>query len=230
MKGAQKRNQAVIRAVAYDVDGTMYRLMWMRTRMLMELGLAFCRRPLKTFREIHILKVYRNMQERLRRVHAIDAASGDPQLKAAGDELRMDPEVIRGVVDEWIVLRPLEFLAQYVYPKLIKMIHELHEAGIQQGVYSDYDPRLKLKAFGIENCIDAVVSSGQTGLGKFKPSPEGFLQCARQMGVQPSEVLYIGDRDRVDGEGARAAGMQFMHIHRFSATRVKKMLAMGDKR
>ena len=32
--------------------------------------------------------------------------------------------------------------------------------------------------------------------------------AARKMGIDPSEILYVGDREEVDGIGASNAGMQ----------------------
>jgi phosphoglycolate phosphatase-like HAD superfamily hydrolase len=38
-----------------------------------------------------------------------------------------------------------------------------------------------------------------------KPSPEGILQCLREMNVRPHEAVYIGDSPS-DGRAALAAG------------------------
>lgn len=39
-----------------------------------------------------------------------------------------------------------------------------------------------------------------------KPSPEGLLQCATELGLDPKECIYVGDAIG-DGKAARAAGM-----------------------
>ena len=39
-----------------------------------------------------------------------------------------------------------------------------------------------------------------------KPSPEGLFQCAQDLGLKPSECIYVGDAIG-DGKAARAAGM-----------------------
>jgi FMN phosphatase YigB (HAD superfamily) len=45
-------------------------------------------------------------------------------------------------------------------------------------------------------------------INAFKPHPRGFEEACARLGLEPSEVLYVGDRAEVDGVGARAAGMR----------------------
>jgi phosphoglycolate phosphatase len=39
-----------------------------------------------------------------------------------------------------------------------------------------------------------------------KPSPDGLLQCAAELRLEPQDCLYVGDTVG-DGKAARAAGM-----------------------
>ncbi len=56
-----------------------------------------------------------------------------------------------------------------------------------------------------------VLISGETGYKK--PHPYMFLQALEQTGLQPDEVIYVGDTAD-DIKGARAAGMQPILIRR----------------
>lgn len=53
--------------------------------------------------------------------------------------------------------------------------------------------------------FDAVVISGEVGM--IKPEPGIFEYVCRQLGVEPSEAVFIDDAAR-NCEGARAVGMQ----------------------
>lgn len=69
--------------------------------------------------------------------------------------------------------------------------------------------RAQLAAIGILDWFDAVVCREDTPRGK--PAPDGFLECARRLGVLPSRCLVF--EDGIMGiEAARAAGMQVVVI------------------
>jgi len=216
--------QTVIRAVVYDVDGTLYPLWPMRFYMMRELAWRFAHSPIRLLRELRILQVYRAMLDKMRGQGAGDPEINDPQLHASARKLGMKPEEIHGTVHEWVAHRPLRFLPRIQKVELLETITMLHRRGVPQGVYSDYPPAPKLGALGLADCFQAVVWSGQRGIGEFKPSPKGFLKVAQLIEVDPGEVVFIGDRVRRDGAGARAAGMQFLHVRNFTRQRLCELL------
>jgi putative hydrolase of the HAD superfamily len=64
----------------------------------------------------------------------------------------------------------------------------------------------KLVRAGIAHFFDALILSA--GCGVAKPAPDIFhLECV-SMGVQPSQAVYVGDRQDVDAEAARRAGLR----------------------
>lgn len=65
--------------------------------------------------------------------------------------------------------------------------------------------RRKLASTGLEDCFDAVVVSGELGIGK--PDPRAFLHAADAVGLPPSEVVMVGDSWERDVAGAVGAGM-----------------------
>jgi len=48
----------------------------------------------------------------------------------------------------------------------------------------------------------------------YKPHPLMFLRAVEQLGVQPHEVLHVGDSDVDDVLGAKAAGLQVAWVNR----------------
>jgi len=65
---------------------------------------------------------------------------------------------------------------------------------------------------GIGQHFHASVSARETGVAK--PDVRIFEAAARAAGVQPHEVLHVGDDAHLDGVGALAAGMQVAWVNR----------------
>ena len=79
-------------------------------------------------------------------------------------------------------------------------------------VFSDYGcVREKLKAIGF-NLDWADYLFEAPALGGLKPCKESFEMICREMGLQPSECLMVGDREDTDGDGARSVGMAFQLV------------------
>ena len=47
---------------------------------------------------------------------------------------------------------------------------------------------------------------------------------ARLLEIEPSEIVFVGDRASRDGKGAKSVGMQFLHIKDFTPQRLCDML------
>ena len=79
-------------------------------------------------------------------------------------------------------------------------------------VFSDYGSvREKLTAIGY-NLAWADHLFEAPALGGLKPCKESFEKLCREIGVNPSDCLMVGDRDDTDGAGARSIGMPFEQI------------------
>ncbi len=79
---------------------------------------------------------------------------------------------------------------------------QLRFLGLRIGVLSNADDRLApvIRAKGLLPFIDAAC------LGESKPSPAAFARMATALGIQPAEMIHVGDSRREDAEGALAAG------------------------
>jgi 2-haloalkanoic acid dehalogenase type II len=51
-------------------------------------------------------------------------------------------------------------------------------------------------------------------LGAYKPDPRVFMAALERLGLEPHEVLHVGDSDVDDVQGARAAGLRVAWINR----------------
>lgn len=194
-----------LQAIVLDLDGTLYSQTPVRARMLIELAREFLRRPWPHYKVGRFLHAYRRAQEELRA--QAGGAAGD-QLALACDQTGADRTWARTVVDEWMERRPLRFLHDAVRPGLTAFLAAARRQGIRLGLCSDYPADLKLRALGIRDAFDVVVSAQDPAINRFKPHPAGLLSAIAALGASPQRSLYVGDRPEVDAETARRAGVR----------------------
>lgn len=72
-----------------------------------------------------------------------------------------------------------------------------------------------LRRIGIAHFFDGVVSAAETGFAK--PSPRIFAAAVEHAGVDPSEVLHVGDHPELDVAGAADAGLRTAWVNRTDA-------------
>jgi len=196
-----------VKAICFDLDGTLYRTSQLRLRMLKLLIAEYLNGRLKG-RELRTLRAYRRLREQARSSPrpGIDAYTIEMTVKHCG----LTKEEINSTVERWMFHAPLEVLVKLRNPELRQMMERLRVRGYRLAVYSDYPVKSKLQALGLPlELFDALVESGEPAVDSLKPCPKGFLEAARRLRLKPSELLFVGDRDSVDGVGARAAGMSF---------------------
>jgi HAD superfamily hydrolase (TIGR01509 family) len=189
-----------------DLDGTLYRARWVKLAMAAELALS-------GFGVIKTLRRFRHEHELLRDDMTQDADPFRLQVTRTATALAKDPDVVERHVREWMVRRPLKWIAKAKNRTLLEEIRAFRDGGGHTALVSDYPARDKLAALGAEALFDVVVASGEpNGPPRLKPHPGGYLEAARRLGVAPEKCLVIGDRDDADGAAARAAGMAFRRV------------------
>jgi len=208
LSDAMVRNPVIptgrIRGVLFDVDGTLYRQRPVRLRMAAELGALAFTQPRRAPAVWRALSAYRKAQESLRgqeHAHAVR------QLELAASRAHMSTEDVAAIVDEWMIERPLKYLARCRAQGLVDLLEFLSARRVEMGVLSDYPAMKKLDALGVSRYFSIVLCGGDPGIAAFKPSPRGFLAACAQWQLDPSDVLYVGDRMDADAAGAAAAKM-----------------------
>lgn len=80
--------------------------------------------------------------------------------------------------------------------------------GVRVALVSNNDGRLRsvLAGHGLGERLDAIVLSSEVGAEK--PDPRVFLAACAAVSVRPDEALHVGDSEREDVAGARAAGIE----------------------
>ncbi len=190
--------QPAIRAVSFDLDGTLYATGAHRRRLLPRL--------------LPQLPLIRAWQASIRGLRAERSADLQAEiLQRTALALALEPELAEArlwffLERTWATtLRPAHLL-----PGLAQALELLDARGVVRAVASDHPPQLKLRSLGLEGGWQAQLAAET--LNALKPHPDVLLEAARIMGCPPACLLHIGDRADTDGEAARRAGARFMDV------------------
>lgn len=91
------------------------------------------------------------------------------------------------------------------------LLASLRGRGIKTGLVANSWPdparllRGDVERFGLSELFDAIVFSEEVGYRK--PQPEIFLHALDQLGVEPEDAMFVGDRLGADVQGAARVGM-----------------------
>jgi FMN phosphatase YigB (HAD superfamily) len=194
-----------IRAVLFDLDGTLYpipRFMKLRATLILWDGIPYLRRLGKARDSL------RNRE--FPSLEALNQAFYDELARRAGREPRQ--------AAAWFEQRFVPGLATFLKrscrarPGLVACVAGLRQRGIKVGVFSDYGClALRLSALGLDPALFDLLSAAED-FGALKPLAKGFEATAGKLALPPESVLMIGDRDDLDGEGARRCGMPFVGV------------------
>lgn|GEM_PF-451934 len=195
-----------LRAVIFDVNGTLYRQRTLRYAMALRLVRAHLHRPLKGLATMRILSAYRRGQEALRDQPGT-ADIAEAQLQFASRETGAGPAAVQATVTRWMDESPLDLLASHAQPGMQDFVRDLRGRGMKLGVLSDYPAEAKLAALGVGGLFDSVLCAQTPEVGVFKPDPRGILVSLDRLGVAAEHALYVGDRAEVDAVAAHAAGV-----------------------
>lgn len=101
-----------------------------------------------------------------------------------------------------------------VFDDVIPALEFAKGMGLKLGLISNWDERLRplLGRLRLLEHFDAVIVSSETGA--HKPDPRIFQAAVESLNLAPETIIHIGDSDREDVEGARAAGMFGLKISR----------------
>jgi len=195
---------ASVRAVIFDMDGTLYRQAPLRRAMAVRLVRAHLVKPKQGLRTVRVLAAYRHAQEELRTSSGHTDLAG-AQLRLAAERTGVDQQEVARCVEHWMDAAPLPLLARFGQPGMSDSLRALRSWGLRLAVLSDYPVQAKLDALGIAEQFDVVLCAQQPEIGVFKPHPRGLEVALERLGVSAGEALYVGDRADVDAVAAAAA-------------------------
>ncbi len=195
-----------VRAVIFDLDGTLYDMKPLFKPMLTALLFP------------HMLRLPRYMSAR-RTFMGHDFGNGESLLKKLASETARreganDETEIRRWIDRQFYpafCRVLPFFRKS-RPGLDETLRKLKNAGTKLGLISDF-ARIpeRLQALGIDSTLfEHLVSTESEGC--LKPCTRPFEKLAQSWNIANETILVVGDRSDTDGEAATGLGMQFIRI------------------
>lgn len=101
-----------------------------------------------------------------------------------------------------------------LYDDALRVLEHLKANRFKLAIISNWDSRLPLLVdqLGISHFFDALVVSALVGYEK--PHPAIFQIALQQTGLEPQEVLYIGDDPYLDYQAAKKTGLHALHLDR----------------
>ena len=191
-----------MKAIIFDLDGTLYDNSKLPFRLIIR---SLCK--------LKILKAERSSRKMLAGVHF---DSPDDFYKKHFENMsqlcgKTPEKVEHWYHDTYLPLMTRILAKRYTCkPNTIETLKMLREQGIKTAVLSDYEcVKERLMAINIDpNLFDVCIDAPTTG--GLKPDKSSFLHIAQIFGIEPNEVLVVGDRTDTDGEGAKLAGMHFL--------------------
>ncbi len=176
-------------AVTFDVDGTLYPVFRQKLKVL-----AW------TLRYPRILSRFSETVEELRGERHKDLRA--ELARRVGAKVGVNESRARQALNHVVWgAYPASFNPRTPYPAVEETITSMR---LPRAIVSDYDADEKLRRMGLDQGWAAVVSCER--LGALKPLPDGLLAAAETLGVEPENILHIGDREDCDEVMAQAAG------------------------
>jgi putative hydrolase of the HAD superfamily len=154
------------------------------------------------------------VREELRALGRADRPLAALQYVEAARHSGLSREFVEAAVDEWMLRRPLRHLKWVRRRGVRDVLTGLSALGLRVGAFSDYPVTEKLAALGVADAVPLRLCATDPEINAFKPHPSGFLHACEVWGIDPAEVVYVGDRPDVDAGGALAAGMRAVIIGR----------------
>lgn len=197
------------KAIITDFDGTLYYQAPVRVLMALWLVIYYLVHPLR-LRELLVIKNYRRLQEQ--RFMSGSRNFYHLQLREAAlkAHANINPEEI---IKLWMINRPLKFIKLFGRRKLIEKLKSCQKAGAKIIIYSDNPVKEKICA--INFTPDYAFWSCDEIIHCMKPDSQGLINIIHFLGLNKSEVLYIGDRYDKDGLCAQGAGIDYLDVKNF---------------
>lgn len=205
------QNTVGIKAIGFDLDGTLYPG-WRMYSSSLGMGLTHARffAAFGSARRALRGEILTRMARASQPSEATLGTLEDLRSFQAGflaSKLGYDIEYAKTMIDRLCYIEvEKRFDRIQPYKDVIPCLESLKKTGLRLGVLSDLPPGGKLERMGVLHYFDTVMCSED--FGTLKPSPIPFRELAKQIGVLPEEMAYVGNKIEYDAKGAKALGMK----------------------
>lgn len=190
-----------LKAAAFDMDGTLY-----PNRRLIGKALPFFLKNLKL--TVNFSRVRRDIRQK-RPINDFYRVQDEMLAESMGISAEESHRIIREIIyNSW----PKVMQNVRPYAGVGKVLEELKKRGLKLAVLSDFPVAEKLSALGLEGLWDYAETAETSGY--LKPNPEPFLDLCGALGLEPAEVIYVGNHYEYDILGAKSVGMKAAYLGR----------------
>lgn len=188
-----------IKVIAFDIDGTLYPQYRLHVRMIWHF-ITHCR----------VFFHWGIVRRQMRRVAPLpdffryQAILLSERLGCTTNEAMrvLDETAYSGLARFFKTIRP--------FKNVNETFEKLKAAGYRLAILSDFPPEQKGDLWGLIPYCDKILSSEK--IGALKPSKYPFGIMARELGISPGEILYVGNSAKYDVKGAKNAGMKTAYL------------------
>jgi FMN phosphatase YigB (HAD superfamily) len=205
-------------ALVLDMDGTLYYQLPVRVWMFLSLVAHYVVRPHK-LKELLLLREYRKLREN--RAFSESNSIDQSQLEFLSKKYRISTESALAIIEHWMQDSALGALSFSKDKTLISLATQFKEKGGVLIVYSDYPVQKKLQAIGM--LADFTFHSGDSTIQCMKPDKEGLESIINIVGIDPDDMLFVGDRYDRDGLCAAALNMDYLILDKGVISRHRKV-------
>ncbi len=197
----------MIKAVTFDVWNTLLRLDVMRERMAEGIAEVVGRDPIEM--RLVVEEVVRDIKAKRQRLEVTDPLKASWELLAERLECRIN-DVKNGVARG--LLRVLEDPEPLLFPDTLSVIRSLRDEMEKLAVIGNVllwpgsYTRAILEKLGVAEYMDLMIFADEAGV--MKPERRFFLNVLKELRVEPSEAIHVGDGIVEDLGGAISSGMK----------------------
>jgi len=184
-----------IKAVAFDIDGTLYPQNSLYVRLIPYIirHLRFYLHYRKVRHQMHRTAPLPDFYEYQGRLFAESFGCSVAEAKSMIEKIAYD-----GLKPYFQNIKP--------FSRVKETFTSLHEKGYKIALLSDFPPSQKGDVWGVLPYCDIVL--GTEEIGALKPSKYPFGVMSSALDLEPSQILYVGNSIRFDVRGANNAGMK----------------------
>lgn len=188
-----------IKAVAFDIDGTLYPQFRLNTRILFHF-----------IRYVNVFYHFQRVRHQLRRTAPLPNLIRY-QAILMSERMKCSTEQAAETLDS-IAYSGLEKYFNNIKPfkNVEATFARLKAAGYKIAILSDFPPEQKGEMWGLRSYCDKILSAEK--IGALKPSKYTFGILAMELGLEPQEILYVGNHAKYDIAGAKNAGMKTAYL------------------
>ena len=188
-------NLADIKAVAFDIDGTLYRNWSLNYRM-----------SLHFLRHCIFFLHYGIVRKELRKI-VIEKDFIQVQDELMAKRLKCTPAEAHQKLDK-IVYVGLKKYFPRITPcaGVVDLFKKLKEKGYKIAILSDFPPDQKGDLWGILKYCDVLIGSEE--VGALKPSAAPFEALVESLNLPSDQILYVGNSHKYDVVGSKNVGLK----------------------